>query len=124
MLKNRPQRSCGCTQSTCEAEENDRGFYLRRIRNEQFEDVRKNALEACNTACMKMLQTETRENTQAHRSAQKETKSSCTKKKKKMRYEGHKLEEVKDGSTIRTCFNYMKQYERFWEDLHTRTYNK
>jgi hypothetical protein len=30
-----------------------------------------------------------------------------------MQYECHKLKEVKDGSTIRTCFNCMKKYKRF-----------
>jgi len=100
-------------QSTCEAAENALGLYFRRIRNEWFQSVRKNALEECNNLCMKMLQTETRTNIQAHRNVQKEAKSSCTKKKKKMQYEGHKLEELKDGSTIRTCFNCMKKYERF-----------
>jgi len=54
---------------------------------------------------MKILQTETRANIQAHRKVQEEAKSGCTKKKKMMKYEGQKLEELKDGSTVRTCVN-------------------
>jgi len=100
-------------QSTCEAAENALGFYLRRIRNEWFQSVLKNALEEYNTVCMKMLQTETSANIQANRNVQKEAKSSCT-KKKKLQYESHKLEELKDGSTLRICVNCLKKYERFW----------
>ena len=74
--------------------------------------MRKNALEACNTVCTKRLQTEIRANIQAHRNAQNETKSSCT-TKKKMQHEVHKLGEAKDGSTVRTCVNRIRKYERF-----------
>jgi hypothetical protein len=61
---------------------------------------------------MKMLQSETRANIQAHRNVRNEAKSNCT-KKKKMQFEGHKLEEVKDGSATRKCVTCMKKYERF-----------
>jgi hypothetical protein len=47
--------------------------------------VPKNAVEECNTACMKMLQTETRSNKQGHKNAKKEAKSRCMKRRRRRR---------------------------------------
>jgi hypothetical protein len=49
-------------QIICKAAENALGFYPKRMRNEWFDNECKDALEARNTARMKMLQRETRAN--------------------------------------------------------------
>jgi hypothetical protein len=81
-------------QLICKAAENALGFYIKRLKNEWFDNEYKDALKVRNTAHMKMLQRETRANIQAYRNAQREAKLIC--KGKKKQYEEQVLEELQE----------------------------
>jgi hypothetical protein len=107
-------------QLICKAAENALGFYPKRIRNEWFDGKCKDALEVRIIARMKMLQRETRANIQAYRSAHREAKLIC--KRKKKQYGGRVLEELQERFKNKDSPKFYEGIRKIREGFQPRTY--